>query len=106
VLLSRTRSPNLHGKVLRIYSGPTGAGFNILDGTLEFVSKAELDRALEEVQRLREKHERQQRENQRLEQELEEARRALKRQAAPFSRRNTRVHFHHLWSAASPCSTP
>ena len=60
--------------------------------TLEFVSKAELDRALEEVERLREKNERLQRENERLQKELEEARRALKRQTAPFSRRKRKAH--------------
>jgi transposase len=59
--------------------------------TLEFVSKAELDRALEEVERLREKNERLQRENERLQKELEEARRALKRQTAPFSRRKRKA---------------
>jgi transposase len=55
--------------------------------TVEFVPKAELDRALEEVQRLREKNERLQREIERLQKELEEAHRAVKRQTAPFSRR-------------------
>jgi transposase len=59
--------------------------------TLEFVAKAELDRALEEVERLREKNERLQRENERLQKELEEARRALKRQTAPFSRRKRKA---------------
>ena len=54
---------------------------------LEYVPKAELDRALEEVQRLRQKNERLQSEVERLQKELEEARRALKRQTAPFSRR-------------------
>jgi hypothetical protein len=43
--------------------------------TLEFVSKAELDWALEEVQRVREKNEWLQREKERLQKELEEARR-------------------------------
>lgn len=55
--------------------------------TLEFVPKMELDRALEEVQRLRQNNERLQSEIERLQKELEEARRALKRQTAPFSRR-------------------
>ena len=59
--------------------------------TLEFVSKGELDRALEEVQRLREKNERLQREIERLQKELEEARRGLKRQTAPFSRRKRKA---------------
>ena len=59
--------------------------------TLEFVAKAELDRALEEVERLREKNERLQREIERLQKELEEARRALKRQTAPFSRRKRKA---------------
>src|SRR5437667_11337774 len=59
--------------------------------TLEFVAKAELDRALEEVERLREKNEGLQRENERLQKELEEARRALKRQTAPFSRRKPKA---------------
>jgi transposase len=54
---------------------------------LEYVPKAELDRALEEVRRLREKNEQLQRKNERLQKELEEARRSLKRQTAPFSRR-------------------
>jgi peptidoglycan hydrolase CwlO-like protein len=60
--------------------------------TLEFVPKAELDRALEEAERLREKNQRLQREVERLQQELEEARRALKRQTAPFSRRKRKAH--------------
>jgi transposase len=60
--------------------------------TVDFVPKAELDRALEEVERLREKNERLQRENDRLQKELEEARRALKRQTAPFSRRQRKAH--------------
>jgi predicted RNase H-like nuclease (RuvC/YqgF family) len=58
---------------------------------VEFVPKAELDRALEEVQRLREKNERLQREIERLQKELEEARRAVKRQTAPFSRRKRKA---------------
>ena len=60
--------------------------------TVEFVPKAELDRALEEVQRLREKNERLQREIERLQKELEEAHRGLKRQTAPFSRRKKKSH--------------
>ena len=60
--------------------------------TLEFVPKGELDRALEEVQRLREKNERLQRENERLQKELEVARRGLKRQTAPFSRRKRKAN--------------
>jgi chromosome segregation ATPase len=59
--------------------------------TLEFVPKGELDRALEEVQRLRENHERLQREIERLQKEWEEARRGLKRQTAPFSRRKRKA---------------
>ena len=59
--------------------------------TLEFVLKGELDGALEEVQRLREKNERLQREIERLQKELEEARRGLKRQTAPFSRRKRKA---------------
>lgn len=54
---------------------------------LEYVPKADLDRALEEVQRLREKNQQLQSEIDRLQKELEEARRGLKRQTAPFSRR-------------------
>ena len=53
--------------------------------TLEFVPKAELDRALEEVQRLPEKNERLQREIEPLQKELEEAHRAVKRQTALHS---------------------
>src|ERR1700680_4679577 len=60
--------------------------------TLEFVPKAELDRALEENQRLREKNQQLQREIERLQKELEEARRAQKRQTAPFSRRKRKAH--------------
>lgn len=60
--------------------------------TLEFVPKMELDRALEEVQRLRQKNERLQSEIERLQKELEEARRALKRQTAPFSRRQRKAN--------------
>jgi hypothetical protein len=60
--------------------------------TVEFVPKAELDRALEEVQRLREKNERLQREIERLQKELEEAHRAVKRQTAPFSRRKRKAN--------------
>ena len=60
--------------------------------TIEFVPKLELDRALEESQRLRDKNQRLQREIERLQKELEEARRALKRQTAPFSRRKTKAH--------------
>jgi cell division septum initiation protein DivIVA len=52
----------------------------------------ELDRALEEVQRLRQKNERLQSEIERLQKELEEARRALKRQTAPFSRRKRKAN--------------
>ncbi len=59
--------------------------------TLEFVPKGELDRALEEVQRLRRKNERLQREIERLQKALEEARRAVKRQTAPFSRRKRKA---------------
>ncbi len=59
--------------------------------TLEFVPKLELERALEDNQRLREKNERLQREIERLQKELEEARRALKRQTAPFSRRKNKA---------------
>ena len=55
-------------------------------------SQGELDRALEEVQRLREKNERLQREIERLQKELEEARRGLKRQTAPFSRRQRQAN--------------
>jgi transposase len=54
---------------------------------LEYVPKADLDRALGEVRQLREKNEQLQRENERLQKQLEEARRNLKRQTAPFSRR-------------------
>lgn len=60
--------------------------------TLEYVPKAELDRALEEIERLREQNERLQRENDRLQKELEEARRAVKRQTAPFSRRKRKAN--------------
>jgi transposase len=60
--------------------------------TVEFVPKAELDRALEEAQRLREKNERLQRQIERLQKELEEAHRGLKRQTAPFSRRKKKSH--------------
>lgn len=60
--------------------------------TLEYVPKAELDKALEEVQRLREKNDRLQSEIERLQKELEEARRAQKRQTAPFSRRKRKAH--------------
>lgn len=59
---------------------------------LEYVPKGELDRALEEVQRLRQKNEGLQRDIERLQKELEEARRALKRQTAPFSRRKRKAH--------------
>jgi len=59
--------------------------------TLEFVPKGELDRALEEVQRLRRKNERLQREIERLQKALEEARRAVQRQTAPFSRRQRKA---------------
>jgi transposase len=59
---------------------------------LDFVPKAELDRALEEVQRLRQKNERLQQEVERLQKGLEEARRALKRQTAPFSRRKRKAN--------------
>jgi hypothetical protein len=60
--------------------------------TVEFVPKAELDRALEEVERLRQKNERLQTEIERLQKELEEARRSLKRQTAPFSRRKGKAN--------------
>ena len=59
---------------------------------LDFVSRAELDRALEEVQRLLENNDRLQREIERLQKELEEARRGRKRQTAPFSRRQRKLH--------------
>jgi transposase len=59
---------------------------------LEFAPKGELDRALEENERLRQKNERLQQEIERLQKELEEARRALKRQTAPFSRRKLKAH--------------
>src|SRR5713226_9059657 len=71
--------------------GQPGRASQFRGETLEFVAKAELDRALEEVERLREKNERLQRENERLQKELEEARRALKRQTAPFSRRKRKT---------------
>ena len=54
--------------------------------TIEFVPKKELDRAQEQVERLHRDNERLQQENERLRQQLEEALRAAKRQAAPFSR--------------------
>src|SRR5712691_12776637 len=72
--------------------GQPGGSSQSKGETLEFVAKAELDRALEEVQRLREKNERLQGENERLQKELEESRRALKRQTAPFSRRKQKAH--------------
>jgi transposase len=59
---------------------------------LEFVFKGELDKALEENERLRQKNEQLQREIERLQKELEEARRSLKRQTAPFSRRKRKEH--------------
>jgi transposase len=59
--------------------------------TLEFVPKEELDRALEEVERLRKKNQRLQREVEELQKKLEAARRGLKRQTAPFSRRKRKA---------------
>lgn len=54
--------------------------------TIEFVPKKELERAQEQVEKLHRENERLQQENERLRKQLEEALRAAKRQAAPFSR--------------------
>jgi len=54
--------------------------------TIEFVPKKELERAQEQVEKLHRENTRLQEENERLRKQLEEALRAAKRQAAPFSR--------------------
>src|SRR5215472_11269498 len=54
--------------------------------TIDYVPKEELDRALEENERLQRQIERLKQENERLRRELEAALRASKRQAAPHSR--------------------
>jgi transposase len=54
--------------------------------TIEFILKKELERAREQVERLHRENKRLQQENERLHRQLEEALRAAKRQAAPFSR--------------------
>jgi transposase len=54
--------------------------------TIEFILKKELERAREQVERLHRENKRLQQENERLRKQLEEALRAAKRQAAPFSR--------------------
>jgi len=54
--------------------------------SIEFVPKRALDRAQQEIARLRKEIERRQQESERLRRELEAALRASKRQAAPHSR--------------------
>src|ERR1035437_9196285 len=60
--------------------------------SIEFVPKQELDRALQENERLRKEIERLQQETERLRRELEAALRASKRQAAPHSRGNPKAN--------------
>jgi transposase len=56
-------------------------------GTIEFVPKLQLDRAEEEIDRLRRRNQTLEQENDRLRKQLEEAQRGQHRQTAPFSRR-------------------
>jgi hypothetical protein len=62
--------------------------------TIEFVPKPELDRAEQEIDRLRRRNQTLEQEIDRLRKELEEARRGQHRQTAPFSRRKRKPNPH------------